>query len=293
MMNYKNPFCLNCDTDKFSINGNCSRQIASDGMISRCTGPWAEIKHNVLKEYCSIFTRGMGKKYDELNYIDLFSGPGIYFNRESGIESPGSALIALEYEFTNIYLNDLNSDNMEALNKRIGATGKQANIYNKDANIVGSKINGCLSNNSISFCLLDPDNIGNLKFDTIADISRNKKHFDILINFAYLDYRRSVHVAEERFDEFFGSTKWREIEPKYSGKSPLFRANALVNIYMEQLKTLGFIKPTNPKLINFFPIYNTNNGLLYYLIFISKHIRGYEFCSKMAKYAISQQRLEF
>lgn len=290
-MKTKNTFCSNCDIEVNRTSGNCSRQRASDGLVARCTGPWAEIKHKVVKDYCSMFTSGMSKKYKERIYIDLFSGPGIYFNNESGLEAPGSALIALDYNFTKIYFNDLNQENKEALEFRSRISDKKIIIFNDDANKIGGQINKLSSDYSISFCLLDPDNIGNLKFDTIADLCRNKKHFDVLINFPYLDYRRSVHVADERFDEFFGTSKWQEIEKKYTNKDVSFRASVLIELYLDQLTTLGFIKPSDPKLINYFPVYNTNGGLLYYLVFSSKHIRGYEFCSDMAKYAIPQQRL--
>ena len=137
-----------------------------------------------------------------------------------------------------------------------------------------------------------------LKLQTIADISR-KRRVDLLINFAYgTDYRRSVKYLmcedsdNNKFDDFFGTDEWRSIEKKLIKKKEIFRANALIDLYIDQLQNIGYIKVNeNNRHKYIFPIYNTQKGLIYYLIFVSKHVRGYEFCEKMRKYAKTQQEL--
>jgi len=171
--------------------------------------------------------------------------------------------------------------------------------YNEDANEVASKINSNIPKHSLSFCFIDPNNMKDLKYDTVADISRNRK-VDLLINFAYgSDYRRSVNYLmledsdNKKFDEFFGTNKWRDIEKEFKEKDIQFRADALLNLYMSQLEKLDYIKIEKKERHSYvFNIYNSKKGLLYYLIFVSKHIRGYDFCKRMRKYAINQQELE-
>lgn len=290
----KNRYCKSCDVDKYRRDGICSLFQASDGLPTRCTGPWAETKHEVIKDYCDMLTVSMGKrnKFKEINYIELFSGPGIYFNRETGIEANGSPLIALEHDFDNVFLNDISKENIVALKKRTTLFQGNLQLLNKDANSVGEHINRRLDHRSISFCFLDPDNMGDLKFSTVEEISTHRR-VDLLINFPYVDYRRSVHLSKVKFDDFFGSEEWRVIEDKYSNKNLAFRASALIELYMTQLENIGYTKPHGKNEgKNFIIIHNTRGGLLYYLLYASKDQLGYKFCGEMKKYAIQQQEFD-
>jgi three-Cys-motif partner protein len=236
----------------------------------------------------------MGKrnKFKEINYIELYSGPGIYFNRETGIEADGSPLIAIEHNFDNMFFNDISEESIAALKERAKRSKRNVFFSSQDANIVAESINDKLSNRSINFCFLDPDNMGDLKFQSVKDISRNRR-VDLLINFPYVDYRRSVHVSKEKFDDFFGTQEWRVLEDRYSSKNLAFRASALIDLYMRQLVDIGYCGPEGRnKGKNYIPIYNTKRNLLYYLVYASKHQLGYRFCSELKKYAISQQELE-
>jgi three-Cys-motif partner protein len=294
-----NPHCPNCRSKDYRYRGDnlCTIKNASDGFKARCGQPWTTDKMRILKLYDHLFTNGMKNKFDRLCYIDLYSGPGIYFDNANGSQQLGSPLIALEEEFTDFFFNDINTENHKALNYRTKEF-KEVSISNKDANIVANEINKNIPKYSLSFCFVDPNNMKELKYETLADISRNRK-VDLLINFAYgSDYRRSVNylLLEEsdnkKFDEFFGTNKWRAIEEKFQGKDILFRADALLNLYISQLEKLGYIKIGKSKRHSYiFNFYNSKKGLLYYLIFVSKHRRGYDFCKKIRKYIYAQQEL--
>lgn len=297
-----NEYCAKgCDPNKDRVEGNCGKADAADGHVAGCGSAWTIEKHDLIDKYMGIFSNGMKNIYKigGLNYIDLFSGPGKFFDRTKGIENTGSPLLALEYEFRRIFLNDLNLKNVDALRARTTNVDKEIQIYGEDANRVAKKINYALPANSLSFCLLDPDNMKDLKFSTIEDISANKKKVDLLINFAYgMDYRRSSRylMAEEsdnlKFDEFFGTKEWRDIEKRFQDREDKFRANSLIEIYITQLEKIGYLKSAEGDRHKYiFPIHNLRGGLLYYLIFVSKHSRGYDFCEKIRPYANTQQKL--
>lgn len=297
-----NEYCIkDCDPKKDKINGNCIKAVASDGLIARCGSAWTLQKHKLIKKYMGIFYNGMKYKFQDtgLNYIDLFAGPGIFFDRSTGIENPGSPLIALEYEFRRVFLNDLNTKNKEALRLRTKNAKSNIKVYGEDANNVAITINLDIPFGSLSFCLLDPDSMKDLKFSTIKDISGNSKRVDLLINFAYgMDYRRSSKylMAEEsdnlKFDEFFGTSEWRDIEKKFQDRKDKFRAKALIELYVTQLEKIGYIKSAEGDRHKYiFPIHNLKGGLLYYLIFVSKHRRGYDFFKKIRPYSHEQQEL--
>jgi len=102
-----NLYCKNCNIDEFRKDGNCTKANGKDGFIVRCGQPWAYDKMKILKLYNHLFTEGMKKKYSRLCYIDMYSGPGIYFDNTNGSEQPGSPLVALENNYTDSLLSGL------------------------------------------------------------------------------------------------------------------------------------------------------------------------------------------
>jgi three-Cys-motif partner protein len=293
-----NPFCNACDPERYMVNGNCTRSKAKDGYVAKCGQPWADEKLRILRLYNRLFTVGMKNKW-ELNYIDLFAGPGIYFDRRSGLEKPGSPMIPDNSCYKTMIFNDIIYENYEALNHRIKNAKGNIVIKNQNANKIANDINSMLSLNSLSFCFLDPSNMGELKFNTIEKLTLDKR-IDLLINFPYVDYRRSFRysldkkIEKERIDDFFGTDAWRDIEEKLARKEARYRADALLDIYINQLEKIGYSKINyNKRHLYIFPIHNTRKGLLYYLIFVSKHNRGYDFCEKMRPYAIGQQEFKY
>lgn len=298
-----NEYCIQgCDPKKGRIDGNCGKSNANDGFVARCGSSWTLEKHELIKKYMGIFYNGMKNKYERygLNYIDLFAGPGRFFDRTSGKEYPGSPILSLEYEFRRIFLNDINTKNTEALEARTANAIQNINIYAQDANKVAKQINQKLPLGSLSFCLLDPDNMKDLKFSTVEDISANNRKVDLLINFAYgTDYRRSSKFLmskdseNSKFDEFFGTDEWRSIERKFYSREDKFRADALIELFITQLEKIGYVRyPEGDRHKFIFPIHHSGRRLLYYLIFVSKHLRGYDFCAKIGPYGKQQPEFD-
>lgn len=287
-----NPYCQDCDFKKYTNNGNCKKCKPSDGLAIRCSPPWTTEKYKPIKLYCHMLTANVGKKW-KINYIDLFAGPGQYFDRSYGRVFDGPPLIVLQYDFDHLYLNDINPDNVKALSFRTRENMGRVTIYNKDVNLIAREINEKLSVDSISLCFIDPDDIENLKYNTIKQISKSRE-VDLLINFTYgLNYRWSVHSTQEKYDEYFGTDKWKFIEDKHKANDIIFRAHALMELYTEQLNKIGYLKPpAGREYKNIFPIHNTRKGTLHYLIFASKRKEGYEFCKKMRAYTEPTRKLE-
>ncbi|OQX92933.1 MAG: hypothetical protein B6D58_00455 [candidate division Zixibacteria bacterium 4484_95] len=287
-----NPNCQNCNFKKNTSNGNCTRYKPTDGFSIRCSPPWTIEKYKPINLYCHMLTSKLEKKR-KLNYIDLFAGPGQYCDRSSGMIYDGPPLFVLRYDVDHLYLNDINPDNVKALSVRIKKNMGRVTIYNKDVDLVAREINERLSDDSISFCFIDPDDIENFKYDTIKQLSKDRE-VDLLINFTYgLDYRWSVHSNQNKYNEYFGTDKWRFIEDKYKANDIIFRAHALMKLYIEQLNKIGYLKPpAGREYKNIFPIHNTRQGTLYYLIFASKRREGYEFCKKMRAYTIPWRKLQ-
>ena len=135
-----NPFCKNCDLEKNTDNGNCTRYKSGNGFAIGCAPSWITKKYRPIELYCGMINGDL-KKYRKINYIDLYAGPGKCFKRRSGEMVNGSPLIALQYDFDNLYLNDINPDNIKALSFRTQQNTKKVIIYNKDINFVAREIN--------------------------------------------------------------------------------------------------------------------------------------------------------
>ena len=97
---------------------------ASDGLPARVVRAWSAEKLFTTKRYMDIFTGAMKNQRKDLVYADFFSGPGVCFERERGIEIKGSPLLALDYKFTRIFLNDYDHAAVAALRERTRGDGR-------------------------------------------------------------------------------------------------------------------------------------------------------------------------
>lgn len=185
-----NQYCAQCNLKINRKHGNCTR-LFNNGHVIRCGPPWTLFKHNFIKGYCEIVTKAMAKKY-HLTYIDTFCGPGKYFDRGNGVQSNGSPLIAMEYAFNNYIFVDCNKQSVKALQYCLQNENRNIDILLNDCNGAADDISAKLRSNSLSFCLADPDNLRQLRYDTLKTIAQAKR-VDLLINFPYwMDFKRNA-----------------------------------------------------------------------------------------------------
>ncbi|MDP2211544.1 MAG: three-Cys-motif partner protein TcmP [Candidatus Aquicultor sp.] len=245
-------------------------QLASDGLPAMDVGAWAENKHYYLNRYCDMFAVGTSKKWPQRYYIDLFSGPGIGINRETGQESPGSPLIALAHPFTNFVFVEANSESLDALKVRTEPllNGRHAEYILGDANDVFSDIvRNVQQQGSLSLIFVDAYTI-QLKMRTMQWFS---DHFrtDLLIHFPYGTFLQRVipqtqtemtETTITELNEFFGGTEWQELR----GRKP--NPRVYLNLYEAKLRELGYMIGDNyPRMANI------KNATLYYLVLASKN----------------------
>nr|MBE0449055.1 three-Cys-motif partner protein TcmP [Actinomycetota bacterium] len=245
-------------------------QLASDGLPAMDVGAWAENKHYYLNRYCSMFAVGTSKKWSRRYYIDLFSGPGIGINRETGQESPGSPLIALANPFTDFIFVEADPENFEALKVRTEPllNGRHAEYILGDANAVFSEIvKNVQQQGSLSLIFADPYTI-QLKMRTVQWFSENFRA-DLLIHFPYGTFLQRVipqihtEMTEEtlmELNEFFGGTGWQELRAHKPNP------RVYLDLYEARLRELGYMIGDNyPRMVN------SKNATLYYLVLASKN----------------------
>lgn len=265
--------CTECEGPKHEAD-LCPR-LDADGLPARCVNEWSDEKLFYLRNYATIFSKGMKNKWANRAYLDLFAGPGRYRARPAGRFENGSPLIALGLPFTHYFFSDLSADVFSALDERVkrDSTEEQyVRVQRGDANELAGQLHDAvrgLGPNTLSLAFIDPPGT-QFRFESIRRLSEGLP-MDLLINFPLgmninrqHSYRRAAD--DETFDAYFGTPRWRDAHD-----APEFLA-----LYKEQLQGLGYRCMDSDLTIK----NRRRNQRLYVLILASKHPRGDDFWKK-------------
>ena len=224
-----------------------------DGEPVREAGVWAMQKLAIVTRYASRFTTACKAARGGV-YVDPFAGPGINVVRDSGRSIWGSAMLALRTQppFAQLYLSDIDVQNVEALRRRIGGD-RRANLHVGDAN--GSFLQfvaPALRSRAPMFCLLDPQGI-ELQWSTVAALGQQRSgahRSELLILFSdRMGFMRLLpkdgdpsHAVVRNMDHFFGRSDWQDIyRRKQTGLlAPAEARRAYVALYEQGLRDLGY-----------------------------------------------------
>ncbi|OGO04202.1 MAG: hypothetical protein A2Y73_03535 [Chloroflexi bacterium RBG_13_56_8] len=256
----------------------------------RSSGPWVAEKLDYLQRYLSAFTIGMRKRWPVMHYIDLFSGPGKCQDKGTGTVHLGSPLIALaaSHPFTRYFFVDLDSKNIDALERRCCAStvAERVILRAEDANTAVNHIVEYIrasereNGRSLNLAFLDPTGL-QLQWQTVAMLSRVPR-MDMIIYYPDLGLRwnmkQLVHKPNDTaVDLFFGGRAWRQIYLHWqSSHSGTGIHRLLIDHYKSNLAKLGYKYQGHGNTGDEPLIRNTRRGPLYRLMFFSKHPLGLE-----------------
>lgn len=185
----------------------------SDGLPAGQCGNWASDKHDYLRRYIGI-TRAVRKKFStrsEASFVDLYSGAGRGFNRDTGQFIDGSALVAwkaaIEHQapFSRIYVNDLEAEIAQAAAQRLRALSAPVTATTLRAEAAASAFASACNAYGYHLVFLDPFDLG-ISLTMIQRLLRLQR-VDILIHVSAMDLQRNLPLAETgtnraRFDAF-------------------------------------------------------------------------------------------
>lgn len=302
-----NPACIHCNNKderaKVTEKDICNRvKSIEDNLPIRCVGEWAEEKIYLLRQYFGIFSGGMKKKWDKINYIEICSGPGRCINRKSGSEFDGTAIAILKHDNFN-HINkalffDYDNIVIETLNQRI----KKMGLYNKACAIRGDYNNPSTicdslkildSANSLNLVFIDPTDCS-LPFSLLKSIAIVLSKFDLIINVATgTDFNRNIPMAfadslrAEKYNNFLGDSDFftdSNNQMYYRNKNYTKLREMFRKTYENSLKQIGF------KYFDYTPVKN-----YYDILFATSNSKGIEFWKKAAKTidASGQRTLDF
>ncbi|MFH2031971.1 MAG: three-Cys-motif partner protein TcmP [Bacteroidota bacterium] len=280
-------------------NFNPIIEVQDDDLFIHDGHIWSEEKYKLVGGYCDIFTRGTRKNWDQLVYIDLFSGPGYGRIKENGKILKSSPLIALSLPipFDKYIFCDSHAQSIKALEKRISLSYSDKNVHcvHADSNLAIEEIKSLIpqhgtNNKVLTFCFIDPYEL-NIHFDTINALTKNKL-VDILILQAYFmdanrNYDNYIKEDNEKISKYLGFLEWRD-DYQNSTLFPNDFVLYMVGKYDDKMKKLNYLEPVRTSIK-----IPQKNVKLYYLSFYSRHPLGNDFFKKVQTYASDQLNLGF
>ena len=274
-----------------------SPSLEDDGLHTPTVGIWSEVKYRLISNYAEMFSTSMRKKWDKRVFIDLFAGAGRARIKDSSQIVATSSLLAMgvTHPFDRYILCDAEARCIEALRDRINREYPDHDVVclNGDCNQIVDDVLGSVppySKNSrvLSFCVVDPYNISNLKFKTIERLSSIYADFLVLIP-SHMDANReqAAYMAEKStaIADLVGNPDWRDEHSGYSKQFVTF----VVDQFGRSMKKLDFIYegPGTEVLVKL----PKKNVKLYYLAFFSKKKLGMKFWKEAQKYSDDQMSL--
>jgi three-Cys-motif partner protein len=254
-------------------DGNCPI-LGTDSLPVQCVGPWAEDKYFYLERYLNASCEARRKFSDFGNavYLDLFAGPGKCVIRDEGKEIDGGILRVLnreEAKFNEIFVFDINENNISALKKRVDSK-TNCNFLHGDSNaLISNLVDKLLSHKykRYHFIYIDPFGPEGLKFKTLVELTKLDR-VDVLVHFPIMGIKRNWKLWIKKkvtiLDDFLGTREWRD---KIISLPETRIFDLLINIYKSELSKIGCKFVFDLRAVT---IKNSKNAPLYDLILISK-----------------------
>lgn len=252
--------------------------------------PHTEMKHEILRRYLQAWLPILSGQNPHVIIIDGFAGPGEYIDPNNPDNRlPGSPLIIVDTieshklkgrfgKITLLFVEDnkhYSQNLIRLLSQRQLTQDKRIKwhvIESKFAPTITQILDQIETQNAClppCFAFIDPFGPRGLPMQLIGRLMKHR-YSEVLINYLYDPTNR--HLGEPKYeivlDEFFGCPEWREIR-KEQNLNPKVRCERLLNLYLQQLSTLGRATYTVP-----FEMRDRNNRALCFLVFGTKHVRG-------------------
>lgn len=271
--------------------------LEDDGLYTPVVGSWSDVKYRLISNYAEMFSTSMRKKWGKRVYIDLFAGAGRAAIKDTKEIVETSSLLAMSvtHPFDRYVLCDSEAQCIDALRARVGnqypshdvsyLTGDCNSMVDEVLKQVPSFSKNC---RVLSFCVVDPFNVGNLKFETIRKLSQIYADFLVLIPSHMDAHREQVAYLDSKntaIADFVGRPHWRNDHHGYRKQFGTF----IVDQFGQSMMDLGFIYegPGTEVLVRL----PKKNVKLYYLAFFSKSKLGMKFWNEAQKYSDDQMRL--
>ncbi len=283
-------------------------------------GDWTNEKLLRVQKYLTAYTTALKSRPFQLLYIDAFAGTGyrtikskdnqqdLLFPDLAGDEAEayraGSARIALEIvpRFAEYYLIEQDAEKcaqLEKLKEEFPDKAKNIHIINEDANEVLNRVcdTSWKQRNIRAVLFLDPYGM-NVSWHTIEAIARTEAidmwylfPLGIGVNRLLTKDGNIPDAWQEKLDDIFGCSDWRELsykkefipglfgEEEITTKTGTFKK--IADFFVERLGTAFAGVAKHP-----LPLYNSRNNPLYLLCFACGNKRGAPVALRIAEHIL-------
>ena len=276
--------------------------MSIEDMIWECP-PHTAAKHLILKKYIEAWAPILSQKgfNPKIGYIDGFAGPGEYTGGEDG--SPIVVLKALNHhqlkdnfksQFLCLFVEKRNDrcKNLEkAISKKVGNLPNWIThqVVNGDFNTEIGSIMSDIEKDGNSLipclCFVDPFGWSDLNYDVLASFMKyNKAELFITFVAGYLSRFVWDPTHERSIGKLFSSEQMKIIK---DAEDNIKREQVILQIFLENLINKIKVFVPSIELYNLsFKALNSNNRLEYYLIYLTKHCKGFQ-AMKSAMFNVS------
>ena len=244
----------------------------------------SQVKSRIVEKYfwawAKVITSRTRRQDSKIGYIDLFAGPGRY---QDGSKSTPILVLERAIEEENIrdklvsVFNDLNQDYTESLQSAIDSITDIGNLRHEPIVIneeVGGKIVEIFEkmNTIPTLSFVDPWGYKGLSLRLISSFL-GSWGCDCIFFFNYNRINMGINnqAVKEHMDALFGEERADELRAQLSEMNPHERELTIVEAISQALKEEGgeYVLPF---------CFKTQEGRRssHHLIFVSKHIRGYQ-----------------
>ena len=187
-------------------------------MPIRPSGSWIDKKHRLLTYYARLFSTGMKFRWQERIYIELFSGPGRCYVRETGTEDLGSPLKVIGADFTRFVFVERNMAAARALEQRLAEypNASLSEIWCGDCAEALEQI-AFPRTGALTFAFIDPTGIAHAPFSLVKKLHAAVR-CDLVINIQHgMGIKMNRHQYTPDADEesaltkFLGHDRWKRL----------------------------------------------------------------------------------
>ena len=263
--------------------------VEDDGLPVRDSGYWAKDKLCFWHRYVDMVTKSMvGKPHwpGGIVYVDLFSGPGICVDRDSGERFPGSPLIAANASkpFSKILLCELDQNNASACESRLSTTyaKNKFEMFVGDCNETINELTAKIPRSALTLAFIDPTGL-HVQLETVKKLAKSGATDALILFPVAQDVMRNANYyyfsqEESKLDMFLGSdSNWRDQLNTTTTDDPVVKRKLFAKIYKEQLNRHCGFTYFGEKVIE------RNSAPLYRLIFATQNELAIKFWNESLK----------
>jgi three-Cys-motif partner protein len=219
-----------------------------DGFSVTAAEPWIKGKIQIIQQYLHSFASSLAGKADEIVFIDLYAGSGIYSlgTRKELFAASSLMALSLEVPITKFIFCDPDKEQLSILKIRVNKyfRGKNVLLLDGKPEELIQKFSHYVPQSKGSFkvavfCLCDSFSL-DLHFDTVSRLSEQGFNFLIPFSFAIndrLDYR--FHLKENKLRKFLnGLGDIDRVSHNMNNNFQFYKR--LVQIYQNNMLALGY-----------------------------------------------------